>query len=282
MAVHRFYLTERKFTKNHELAMKCKDNINEYISKGYSKKLSQEEANRTTSITNYIPHHGIQNPSKPEKLRLVFNAAAYFNNSCLNDHLLSGPDFLNNLVGVLLRFREGKYAAVFNIEQMFHQINVKPEDQDALRFLWRDDKMKKIEDHIMCVQVFGKIDSPCIANWALKGTARDSEEVIRENIIDQINRKIYMDDFLSLHSSIERLSTTAKAIIKVLSNGAFRLKKRLSNDKSFLNNLPYSEISPKISENQVQTEKVLGVLWNFETDLLSIKPIDKVFEDTRR
>ena len=93
MAVHRFYLTERKFTKNHELAMKCKDNINEYISKGYSKKLSQEEANRTTSITNYIPHHGIQNPSKPEKLRLVFNAAAYFNNSCLNDHLLSGPDF---------------------------------------------------------------------------------------------------------------------------------------------------------------------------------------------
>ena len=58
-----------------------------------------------------------------------------------------------------------------------------------------------------------------------------------------------MDDFLSSHSSIERLSTTAKMIIKVLSNGGFRLTKWLSNDKSFLDTLPYSEISPKISES---------------------------------
>ena len=56
-----------------------------------------------------------------------------------------------------------------------------------------------------------------------------------------------MDDFLSSHSSIERLSTTAKTIIKVLSNGGFRLTKWLSNNKSFLDTLPYSEISPEIS-----------------------------------
>ena len=116
----------------------------------------------------------------------------------------------------------------------------------------------------------------------MKRTARHSEEVICENIIDQINRNFYMDDFLHSHSSIERLSTTTKTIIKVLSNGGFRLTKWLSNNKSFLDTLPYSEISPEISENQVQTEKVLGILWNFGTDLLSIKPIDKVFEDTKR
>ena len=131
MTVHKFHLTERKFAKNNELAIKYKDTINEYISKGYARKLSQEEANRTSPITNYIPHYGIQNPNKPRKLRVVFDAAAYFNKPCLNDHLLSGTDLLNNLVGVLLRFREGKYAAVSDIEQMFHQINVRPEDQDA-------------------------------------------------------------------------------------------------------------------------------------------------------
>ena len=200
----------------------------------------------------------------------------------MNDHFLSGPDLLNNLVGVLLRFVEGKCAALSDIEQMFHQINVTPEDQDALRFLWQDGKTDAIEDHIMCVQVFGKMDSSCIANRTLKRTARDSEKVVIENIIDQINRNFYMDDFLSSHSSIERLSSTAKTIIEVLSNGGFRLTKWLSNNKSFLDTLLYSEISPKVSENQAQTEELLGILWNFETDLLSIKPIDKVFEDTKR
>ena len=86
MAVHRFHLTERKFTKSNKLAIKYKDTINESISKGYARKLSQEEANWTAPITNYIPYHGIQNPNKPGKLRVVFDAAAYFDNSCLNDH----------------------------------------------------------------------------------------------------------------------------------------------------------------------------------------------------
>ena len=58
-----------------------------------------------------------------------------------------------------------------------------------------------------------------------------------------------MNDFLISHSSIERLSATANTIIKVLSNGGFRLTKCLFNGKSFLDTLPYSEISLKISEN---------------------------------
>ena len=61
----------------------------------------------------------------------------------------------------------------------------------------------------MCVQLLGKTDSPCIAKWTLEGTARDSK-VVSENIIDQINLNFYMDDFLSSHSSIGRLSTIAK------------------------------------------------------------------------
>ena len=91
-----------------------------------------------------------------------------------------------------------------------------------------------------------------------------------------------MDDFLNSHSSTERLSNTAKTITKVLSNDGFRLTKWLSKDKSFWDTLPYSEISPKVSENQVHPEKALGILWNFETDLLSIKPTNREFGDTKR
>ena len=128
-----------------------------------------------------------------------------------------------NLVVALLRLTEGKYAAVSDIEQMFHHTTIRPEDQDTLRFLWRDDRRKAIEDHIMFVQVFGKIDSSCIANWTSKRTARHSEKIVTVDKIDQVNWSFYMDDFLSLYSSIERCSTTAKTIIKVLSNCGFRL-----------------------------------------------------------
>ena len=54
--------------------------------------------------------------------------------------------------------------------------------------------MKVIEDHITCVQVFGKIDSSYIANWKLKRATRDSEELVSENIIDKINQNVHMDN----------------------------------------------------------------------------------------
>ena len=53
----------------------------------------------------------------------------------LNKNLLTGPDVANNLVGVLLRFHQGKIAFAADIEQMFHQIRVREEDKVSLRFL---------------------------------------------------------------------------------------------------------------------------------------------------
>ena len=79
-----------------------------------------------------------------------------------------GPDLLNNLVSTIIRFRLGKYAVSGDIEQMFHQISVSPKDRDALRFLWRENSNEVVSDYKMIVHLFGKNDSPCVANFALK------------------------------------------------------------------------------------------------------------------
>ena len=55
----------------------------------------------------YIPHFGVKHPKK-DKLRVVFDASAKFNSTSLNDWLLKGPDQMNDLLGILLRFRLGK------------------------------------------------------------------------------------------------------------------------------------------------------------------------------
>ena len=64
--------------------------------------------------------------------------AAEYGGTSLNNNLLQGPDCTNNLVGVLLRFRQDHTAIVADIESMFHHVKVREQDQDSLRFLWWD------------------------------------------------------------------------------------------------------------------------------------------------
>lgn len=112
--------------------------------------MTQEEAKVTTSKTWYLPHHAALNPNKPGKVRVVFDVASKFHSVSLNDKLLTGPDLLNNLVGILMRFRTGKVAVMADIEQMFHQVGVCGEDRDSSRFLWIDlDETKRPNDYKM-------------------------------------------------------------------------------------------------------------------------------------
>ena len=87
----------------------------------------------------YFPHHPVTNPIKPGKVRRVANAASKFRGESLNSNLLTGPDLLSKLEGVLLRFREHPVAVLSDIQGMFMQIAVRKEDQSALCFLWMID-----------------------------------------------------------------------------------------------------------------------------------------------
>ena len=78
-----------------------KSQINGYITSGQAKLLSPEEKNNTSFITNYIPHHRVLNISKLDRVRVVFDASAKINKTCLNGNLLPGIDLLNNLVSVI-------------------------------------------------------------------------------------------------------------------------------------------------------------------------------------
>ena len=63
----------------------------------------------------YIPHHGVYHKKK-EKLRVVYDCSARYKGTSLNDHLLTGPDLTNKLVGVLCRFRRYPVAIMCDIQ----------------------------------------------------------------------------------------------------------------------------------------------------------------------
>jgi len=83
----------------------------------------------------YVPHHVVYHPKKSDKLRVVFDSVSY-DGIRLNDHL-QGPDLMNTLTGVLLRFRQHPIALICDVKKMFHQFHVCEADRDLLRSLWQ-------------------------------------------------------------------------------------------------------------------------------------------------
>lgn len=67
---------------------------------------------------------------------VVFDCASSYKGTSLNKVLLQGPDLANSLICVLLRFHQEPVAIMADIEGMFHQVRVKEEDRNLLRFLW--------------------------------------------------------------------------------------------------------------------------------------------------
>ena len=88
--------------------------MQKYIKNGYARKLPNEEIDKTSQRTWYLPHHPVFNKHKPNKIRTVFDAAT--------EH--DGMSLLNNLTGILLWFRNHKVVIADDIEAMYHQVRV--------------------------------------------------------------------------------------------------------------------------------------------------------------
>ena len=57
----------QKFSKEYTLFMETLE------VKGYAEQIPDEELKRDDGKVWHIPHHGVYNPKKPEKIRVVFN-----------------------------------------------------------------------------------------------------------------------------------------------------------------------------------------------------------------
>ena len=127
-------MLKRRLANDKDLFTKYSTTVSKYIRKGHAKKVPDNEIDVQDKPLWYLPHHPVFNPNKPNKTRVVFDCAARFQGTSLNDQLLSGPDLTNTIVGVLTRFRQEKIAIAADIECMFHQVQVSPKDYDAFRF----------------------------------------------------------------------------------------------------------------------------------------------------
>ena len=93
-----------------------------------------------------------------------------------------------------------------------------------------------------------------------------------------------MDDFLKSHSSNKYLTHIIK-VISNLKNVGFRRTKFTSNSQDIIDQLPSSEVINQTSTGQQNVEesyrKILGILWNIQTDVLKLRSIDKSYPNIK-
>ena len=184
---------------------------------------------------------------------------------------MKGPDLTNSLVGVLLRFRKGKVAAIADVEAMFYQIRVAPHDRDALRFFWwphgKYDLPPKI--YRMTVHIFGAKSSPSCATLCLRQTAREFGKFYDPWLVNMVLNNFYVDDCLISVNATEDAITMVKDLRSLLAKGGFRLTKWLSTSHGVKKTIPDEEKSKSVQGNMPSVgvrQNVLGVSWDMITD----------------
>ena len=120
---------------------------------------------------------------------------------------------------------------------------MKPDDCNALRFLWWPsvDLNSEPQAYMMLVHLFGAFSSPRCANVALAKTAEDNRKLFDPHIIRTVQRNFYFDDFLKSVKSDQDAINLMKDLTDLLKTGGFRLTKWLSNSRLVVESIPKSE-----------------------------------------
>ena len=261
--------------------------MEDIIKRGDAERVPEEELNNHPVW--YIPHHGVYHPQKPGKIRVVFDCSARFQDTSLNDHLLTGPDLTNSLVGVLCRFRKGPVAVMCDVERMFHQFHVRPEDQDYLRFLWWENGDLGSPPSIfrMKVHLFGAASSPGCANFGLKHLAVEGQDQVSQDTVKFVQKNFYVDDGLGSVTSDAEAIQLVKEARELCSAGKLRLHKFISNSNNVLKSIPKEECAESVKDldmalGEPLMERALGVQWCVFSDDFQFRVTVKERPLTRR
>jgi hypothetical protein len=287
--VKRLLSLKRKLLRNDTVKKEYTEFMKKIFDRGHASYIPKEQLQTTPNQVWYHPHFDVHHPKKPEQIRVVFDCSATFDNQSLNKLLLQGPDLMNSLIGVLLRFRKEYVAITCDIEQMFHSFYVIPEHSNFLRFLWfKDNELDgQIVECRMNVHLFGATSSPGVANFSLRKTADVGREQFGNEAADFLQNDFYVDDgFTSLSTNKEAIDLiqTTQAMC---ASANLRLHKFASNRREVLESLPVDDRAKDLKDIDLRHDvlpfqRSLGTFWCIESDTLGFRIELKDKPATRR
>lgn len=175
---------------------------------------------------HYLPHRPVFKPdSLTTPIRPVFDASSKTRrNPSLNECLEKGPNLMELIPSILIRFREKKIGVISDIRKAFLQIEVQKEDRDFLRFLWWSDtvsKKMKILRHKRVV--FGVNCSPFLLAAVIEHHLAQVSPCDRE-IAMKLLRSLYVDNCVASVDTFEELEFFRSSCTRLMADAKMELR----------------------------------------------------------
>ncbi|XP_066595949.1 uncharacterized protein [Prorops nasuta] len=263
VAMRRFYGLIRKFKNDPEMAKIYWSVMQEYIDKGHMALVNSE-----VEEGYYLPHHAvIINDSITTKVRVVFDASAKGDKGVsLNEVLLTGPVIQDKLTEHLIRIRLKRYMITADIEKMYRQILVHPDDRRYQRIVWFH--QNEIRTFELKTVTFGVSSSSFLAIRTLKQLAEDEGDkypigarVLKENL--------YVDDLLAGANTLQEIIKIREELIALLRKGGFKIRKWASNNPQAVEFTDKKMSDIQFLKDETTIKKTLGICWNAANDEFS-------------
>lgn len=184
--------------------------FNEWLTEGIIEYVPENEV---ANWGHYLPHRHVIKENSTTRLRPVFDASAKDQQfPSLNECLEKGPNLVELVSSILLRFREGSIGVISDIKRAFLQISIDVKDRDFLRFLWYSNQgIMVILRH--CKVVFGVSCSPFILgaiivmhlNRIIETLHNSNMSFAKENIV-KLLKSFYVDNCVTSVTSTEQLN----------------------------------------------------------------------------
>ncbi|XP_055604343.1 uncharacterized protein LOC129752593 [Uranotaenia lowii] len=263
-ALKQFDLLKKRLNKDPERQKMYEEYINNFIIAGH---ISRAEPSTKQQRTIFLPHHCVLKEDRTTtKLRVVFNGSMKSSNGVtLNDLLMTGPVVQKSLYCILLNFRTHRVALTGDIEKMYLQVRVSPEDSDRIRMIWQEPG-RKVAEYRMNTVTFGLACAPFLATRTLKQLFIDEGNEFP--IAKESENDIYVDDCLTGADTVEEAIEKRMQLTRLLQKG-FPIRKWASNESSVLRAVPPNDRASELALDLEPdpTIKTLGLKWQCRSDL---------------
>ncbi|UYV80734.1 hypothetical protein LAZ67_19001563, partial [Cordylochernes scorpioides] len=270
-ALRRFLLLEIKLCKNVKLYDQYRGFMKEYEHLNHMERVPIAEVKRELCRCYYMPHHPvIREQSTTTKMRVVFDASAKSeNNVSLNQFLHKGPKIQQDVFFILLRFRTYPVAITADIEKMYRQIKIHPEDADYQRILWRPSPEEPVVDYRLLTVTYGTTSAPFLAMRTLQQLAEDGGQNYPEASRVTLN-DFYVDDLLTGAQTIAEAKELIDQLKDLMKKGGFHLRKWNSNCHEIVSHVEEMNEEKKINLEKGAISKILGIVWDHVQDTFRV------------